>query len=189
MEIEKPLTILKMLTEDRPDRKCSTCPATIPGSDPEWFSQCPDCFQDERTKRNCTVCNKPKISCTAEAWKTVCATCYNESPLRQCNGCKVYNIKAVEPSWRNYCQECYKNKQFERVCEECKVRPIKSSLPKYVKNCTKCYIDKKSLTHEPCPSCPPEMQKLLRKRKSAPSCRECMIGQGLIKTMAQPIVM
>lgn len=162
-------------------KQCSTCPGTIPAGELAWKKQCVDCFRDDRTKRPCEICRKPKIPVTEEAWKKVCHTCFAESPTaKQCEGCKLFVIKACE--WRKLCLECYRTKNFKRVCEQCGCRPVDSRQPSYIKTCTRCYLDKKRTTHDRCPTCVGQAAKMLKRRIGHPSCRDCMMANGLITT-------
>ena len=160
---------------------CLTCPSTIAPEQPEWAKQCMDCFKDDRTKRNCKVCEKPKIVNTEPEWKTVCGACFKESPMKRCVQCKEFNIKAFE--WRKMCKECFEKGDFARPCQVCKIRPVDPGAATYIVNCTKCYLEKKKQTHDACPWCPndPSKRFTLNKRKGAPACRSCMISKDLIK--------
>jgi hypothetical protein len=162
------------------DKTCSTCPATIPAGEMVWKRQCGDCFRDDRTKRMCVICCKPKIPITADPWRKYCTGCYADSPnAKQCESCKEYNIKACE--WRKLCKQCFQDKKFTRTCETCHARPVDSKHPAYIKTCTRCYLEKKKQTHATCPTCLPPFDKMYRRRIGSPGCRECMMHQGLIK--------
>ena len=160
--------------------KCTTCPGTIDDYKTfPWKLQCADCFRDDSTKRSCTICNKPKIAVSEPAWKKVCGTCFKDSPKgKQCTGCKEYCIKMCE--WRTLCQKCYEDKKFARVCTVCEIRPVDDKQPDYIVTCTRCYLAKKKLTHAACPTCPSHLSKMLRRRLTAPACRDCMRSNGQI---------
>lgn len=161
-------------------RMCMTCPDELPVDAFEWARQCHDCFRDERTKRVCMLCAKPRIPCTEPEWKKVCGTCFKDAAMRPCSKCKEYKIKSFDPAWRTMCQECYQSKEWDRPCSECKERPVKDGLPSYITKCTRCYLKQKNETHDNCPTCVGDRPRW--KRKSAPSCRDCMISNGMIKT-------
>lgn len=160
-------------------RKCATCPVLF-DLDPEkdWAKQCYDCFRDDSTRRQCTVCLKHRILPGEDfEWQKICSTCYKDSPVRPCGGCGEPKLKAVEP-WRQLCKECWP-KRFEllRICTQCGDLPIRKGAESWVKICMKCYMANKEKYFEACPSC--KSTKLI-KRKTAPACRDCMRSQGLI---------
>jgi hypothetical protein len=164
------------------ERKCVTCPAMLDKEDKEWAKQCYDCYRDKDTMRACDVCQEPKIPVTDEVWKRICAKCFTDSPMKPCAGCKEYKVKAVE-KFRTLCKECWARKEeFLRICIECKDRVIPEKAQKWVKTCTTCYLNKKREKYEECPTCEGDLAKMLRKRKTAPACRDCMKGQNLIAT-------
>jgi hypothetical protein len=164
------------------EKKCATCPVKLMlESGTEWKTQCSDCFQDERTKRECKICNKKKICITEPSYKDVCGSCYKEAPMKPCATCKQYVLKAFD--WRNMCGDCFKTGDFKRPCQECKVRPVAEHLPSYVTSCSRCYLEKKKKTHDACPWCVPAVKKqvTLNKRKEAPGCRKCMESRGMLQ--------
>jgi hypothetical protein len=165
-------------------RYCLTCPAELAVDAFAWAKQCHDCFRDERTKRMCALCKKPRIPCTEPEWKVVCGTCFKDAAMRPCSKCKEYKIKSFDPAWRTMCQQCYQSKEWDRPCTECNERPVKDGLPSYITKCTRCYLKQKNETHESCPTCVGERPRW--ERKGSPSCRECMIGNGLIKIREEP---
>jgi len=161
-----------------PVRLCMTCPAELAPDQDTWMRQCVECFKDDQTKRNCTVCQRPRIVINDEKWKTVCSECFKNAALKPCSACREPKIKAYE-TWRTLCKDCYAAKKWKRTCVECGERPIKDDLPSYVKTCTHCYMDKRRKNFSVCQKCP-QPNTRLNCRKGAPSCRECMMKDGLI---------
>jgi hypothetical protein len=168
-------------------RTCQTCPAWISEDQEPWMKQCVGCFKDNTTKRNCTVCERPRIVINDEKWKTVCNGCFKDAALKPCTSCRVPSIKAFE-TWRTLCKDCYANKNWKRTCAGCKERPIKDDLPAYVKTCTRCYMLDRKKNFTPCPSCPVGKEHLLSRRNGAPSCRDCMRANNLIVDTLKSIV-
>lgn len=167
---------------------CSTCSADLEADQPSWAKQCVDCFRDDTTRRECRVCGKAKIAVSEPEWKQVCGTCFLQAAMKPCIGCKELKIKAFE-TWRQLCKDCWVDRaKYMRICQVCDDRPLKSSVPDYIKTCTKCFIEMKKKTHEVCGSCTGKNATLLRKRKTAPACRDCMKEQGLIKTVVPMLV-
>ena len=162
-----------------PTRLCQTCPSELTEDQEPWMKQCVGCFKDDQTKRNCAVCERPRIVINDERWKTVCNQCFKDAALKPCGSCREPKIRAYE-SWRTLCKDCFADKKWKRTCEVCEERPIKDDLPAYVKSCTKCYMDKRRIEFASCPLCPPDKQHLLSRRMGAPSCRDCMNDAGLI---------
>ena len=160
-------------------RVCKTCPAWLDEDQEQWMKQCVGCFKDKTTKRNCAVCERPRIVINDEKWKTVCNGCFKDAALKPCGSCRVPSIKAFE-TWRTLCKNCYANKNWKRTCETCKERPIKDDLPAYVKTCTRCYMLDRKRNFTSCPSCPVDKEHLLSRRNGAPSCRDCMRVNKLI---------
>jgi hypothetical protein len=164
-------------------RMCETCPATLAPQDPEFARQCYDCYRDDRTKRPCRVCAKPKIPVTEPEWKDVCGACYKNAAMRPCTQCKQYTIRSTDPAWRVICQDCFKSKNWKRTCDDCGNRPIRDDLPAYVTKCSSCYLTAKKKTHDECMLCVTGDQRGQWKRIESPMCRNCMVGQNLIKTI------
>jgi hypothetical protein len=103
--------------------------------------------------------------------------------MRPCGQCKQYVIRSTDPEWRQTCRECFKSKNWKRTCDECGDRPIKDDLPAYVTKCSACYLLTKRKTHDECTLCVVGDRKGPWKRIESPMCRDCMVGQNLIKTM------
>jgi hypothetical protein len=159
--------------------RCKTCPALLDEKQESWMKQCVGCFKDTTTKRNCSVCERPRIVINDEKWKTVCNGCFKDAALKPCVSCRVPSIKAFE-TWRTFCKHCYAAKNWKRTCEKCKERPIKDDLPSYVKTCTRCYMNDRMRNFTNCTTCPADKQGLLNCRNGAPMCRDCMRANNLI---------
>jgi len=173
----------KKMKEERLAVTCGTCTAFLEPDTPVWAKQCMDCFRDSATRRECRVCSKPRIAVSEPEWKQVCGKCFQEAAMKPCVGCKEFKIKAFE-TWRTLCKDCWVDRaKYMRICQVCNDRPLKPDVPDYIKTCTKCFIDMKKLTHDLCPTCTGRNATLLRKRKTAPACRDCMKDQGLIQTV------
>jgi hypothetical protein len=162
--------------------RCKTCPALLDEKQESWMKQCVGCFKDTTTKRNCSVCERPRIVINDEKWKTVCNGCFKDAALKPCVSCRVPSIKAFE-TWRTFCKHCYAAKNWKRTCETCKERPIKDDLPSYVKTCTRCYMNDRRRNFTNCTACPADKQGLLNCRNGAPMCRDCMRANNLIVTL------
>lgn len=190
LEMTKKSALIEMSDEEADEiketiRKCTTCPSLLDDSQPAWARQCIDCFKDDNTRRPCVVCEKPRIDVSEPEWKKVCGSCFKDAAMKPCQGCKEFKIKAFE-TWRTLCKDCWVDRaKYLRICTVCNDRPLKSGVPDWVTTCTKCFIDAKKLTHELCPTCTGKNATLLRKRKRAPACRECMSAQGLIRSVQQ----
>jgi hypothetical protein len=156
-----------------------TCPSQLDDSQDEWMKQCVGCFKDNTTKRNCAVCERPRIVINDETWKTVCNGCFKDAALKPCTSCRVPSIKAFE-TWRTLCKDCYAGKKWKRTCEKCKERPIKDDLPAYVKTCTSCYMKDRKRNFTSCKICPAAKSELLNCRNGAPACRDCMRDMNMI---------
>ena len=160
-------------------RICSTCPEEIFQDKPLYVTQCPDCYRDPNTKRNCEVCCLPKIAVGEPIWKKVCSGCYKAGGFRACLLCKVPNISQTEPAWRSLCSVCFKDESLYRKCNQCGQNTIKPGSADFLKQCGPCWLKDKAKTHIKCPVC---TDPRLTVKKGQPMCRDCMKKAGIIKT-------
>lgn len=160
-------------------RICLTCPAEIFDDKPVYVKQCPDCYNDPTTKRNCEICCLPKITVTEPAWKKVCGACYKASDFRKCICCSQASISNTEPTWRTLCLTCFKDPSLYRKCGKCGQNTIKPGSADFLKQCGACWLKDKAKTHISCPEC---KDPRLRVKKGQSMCRDCMRGKGIIKT-------
>lgn len=106
-----------------------------------------------------------------------CPACYDayltqraNGPMRACSVCKAYAIPANDPPYRIFCGNCYKEKS--RPCNSCD-RRIAPNAPAYQVKCTQCFLATRAMTHDYCPTCPPERANRLTKKKTDPVCSKC----------------
>ena len=184
MDLMEPTTPPPLERQDaiETDRCCKTCPSKLGAKDPPYARQCYDCYRDERTKRPCRVCEKHTIPVSEPEWKDVCGSCFKHAAMKPCSACNKYVIRSTDPKWKSICQDCYSAKNWKRTCDMCNDRPIRDDLPAYVTKCSVCYLKAKKETHDTCPECPAG-ERSCWKRIEAPMCRNCMVGQGLVKVL------
>ena len=160
-------------------RICTTCPEEILADKPLYVNQCPACYRDPATKRNCAICCLPKIALGEPDWKKVCGSCYKNAGFRNCVSCQVPNISTTEPTWRTLCSACFKDQTLYRKCDKCGQNTIKPGSAPFLKQCGPCWLKDKSKTHISCPEC---KDPRLTVKKGQSMCRDCMKKSGIIKT-------
>lgn len=122
----------------------------------------------------CSVCS---ISWVSEG--NVCPVCAvsqnpperSPSQLRQCQVCsRPFEWDGVE--WKKTCYTCYRSKT--RSCTLCAHGTIPPTAPDWHKTCLDCFLgNKQAKGFTPCPTCPPEKSRHLRRAPGKDQCAEC----------------
>lgn len=153
-------------------RACGSCQIILDEGIAEWKNQCDSCFSDPSTKRDCSICVKPRIPAFEPAWRLVCTTCYKDAERRNCISCNEATIPEYEPEWRKICRDCYNDKSKYRHCVICKENTIKPGSKSFMRQCGKCWLEKKSRTYKKCPVCKDPRLTCLKTQSICKVCRK-----------------